>query len=207
MPMRELTGGEIRLAHGLFGDSLDYAAIRIHDRGYARLDAMGDMSFGGHIYLPHRHQPDFSVAPLAAQRLFIHEMVHVWQHQNRVLDLARAALRAWVGHGFRYADAYRFRLAVGRDLLDYGLEQQPAIIEEYFLRQRGGMPMGRCLNDDHEVAALLEEVLGRFLQDPGYARGRVHARRSRPARLASDRNVAPARRSPNANGAPTRSMA
>ena len=180
MSRRGLTDGEIALARSIFGQSIDYGAVRIHDRGFAGLGGMGDMSYGGHIYLPHRHAPDFARAPLSARRLFVHELVHVWQHQNRVLALGRSALREWVRHRFSYARAYLFRLDPACDLLDYGIEQQPAIIEEYFLRRHGGTPMGRCLNDVADVPALLAIVLENFLRDPSYARRRPARRRSAP---------------------------
>ncbi|MCQ8278026.1 hypothetical protein NFI95_06150 [Acetobacteraceae bacterium KSS8] len=178
MAKRSLTSGEIALARGLFGTSLDYHAIGVFDRGYARINALGNMSFRGNIFLPHGHDTDFSMASIARQRLFIHETVHVWQHQNRVLNLAVAAWREARKHRFRYGRAYLFLLDRDKDLLDYGLEQQPAIIEEYFLRQHSGVSMGRCLNRDADIPALLEAVLGRFLHDPGYARRGVERTRT-----------------------------
>ena len=176
MPARRLTDGEIALARGIFHDSIDYAAVRVHDRGYAHLAALGNMSHGGHLYLPQGHTEDFSRAPLSARRLFIHESVHVWQHQNRVLNLAGAALRELVRHRLRYGRAYLFHLDPARDLTDYGLEQQAAIIEEYFLRRHGGPTMGRCLNAEAETPVLLDSVLHRFLRDPSYARRRAPRR-------------------------------
>ncbi len=170
MARRPLTTGEIALARSLFGTSIDYAAVSVFDRGLAAIKALGNMSFRGNIYLPNGHEIDFSLAPIAAKRLFIHESVHVWQHQNGVLNLAASALREAIRHRFRYANAYLFHLDPGKDLLDYGLEQQPAIIEDYFLRAHGGVSMGRCLNESAETQTLLESVLGRFLSDPGYVR-------------------------------------
>lgn len=170
MSQRSLTPGEVALARSIFAESIHYPAVRVYNRGYAFIKAMGNMSYRGNIYLPDSHQEDFSRASLSAQRLFIHEGVHVWQHQNRVLNLAWAALREGVKHQFDYSRAYLFHLEPGRDLLDYGLEQQAAIIEEYFLRRHGGPSMGRCLNTGADTQALLEGVLRNFLDNPSYAR-------------------------------------
>ncbi len=170
MARRGLTDGEIKLARSVFAGAIDYKAVRVYDRGYAFVNALGNMSYQGNIYLPGGFCRDFSVAALPEQRLFIHEMVHVWQHQNKLLNLAVAAVREAVRHRFQYAKAYLFRLEAGRDLLDYGMEQQAAVIEEYFLRRHGGAVMGRCLNEAGSVPALLELVLARFLANPAYGR-------------------------------------
>jgi len=170
MARRELTDGEIKLARSVFAGAIDYKAVRIYDRGYAFVNALGNMSYRGNIYLPGGFCQDFSVAALPEQRLLIHELVHVWQHQNKLLNLAVAAVREAVRHRFQYAKTYLFRLEADRDLLDYGIEQQAAMIEEYFLRRHGGVLMGRCLNEAGSVPALLEEVLARFLANPAYGR-------------------------------------
>jgi len=172
MAGRSLTEGEVTLAQSIFAGSIDYAAVRVYDRGYAFLNVIGNMSYQGNIYLPDGYAQDFSLRPLPEQRLFIHEGVHVWQHQNRILNLAAAAVREGVRHRFDYAKAYLFHLEPGRDLLDYGFEQQAAIIEEYFLRRHGGVSMGRCLNRDGGTDTLLDGVLAKFLANPSYARGR-----------------------------------
>lgn len=170
MSKRSLTDGEIKLARSIFVDAINYSAVRVYDRGYAFLNAFGNMSYRGNIYLPDSHSHDFSLVPLPAKRLFIHEGVHVWQYQNNILNLATAAVREGVRHRLHYAKAYLFRLEPGKDLLDYGFEQQAAIIEEYFLRQHGGTPMGRCLNTEDDTQSLLEGVLENFLKNPSYAR-------------------------------------
>jgi hypothetical protein len=170
MSKRFLTNGEIKLAQSIFSDSIDYPVVRVFDRGYAFLNAIGDMSYSGNMYLPVGHHHDFSRASLTQKRLFIHEGVHIWQHQNNIVNLVVAAVREGVKHQFQYAKAYFFRLDPGKDLLDYGFEQQAAIIEEHFLRKHGGPTMGRCLNEEHDTEALLKGVLKNFLDNPSYAR-------------------------------------
>ena len=53
------------------------------------------------------------------QALFIHEMVHVWQHQRKVMNVKLAAIWEMVEEGFDYEEAYNCKLKVGNDLLDY----------------------------------------------------------------------------------------
>lgn len=198
MSKRGLTAGEIKLAQSIFADSIDYSAVRVYDRGYGYLNVIGNMSYAGHIYLPDGYNDDFSLAPLDKQRLFIHEAVHVWQHQNNILNLAIAAVREGVRHRLKYAKAYVFYLEPGKDLLEYRFEQQAAIIEEYFLRQHRGPTMGRCLNKENNTQALLGSVLKNFLQHPSYGcrkrlmqMGPAHrgdslvGRRANPAQIAT----------------------
>lgn len=70
------------------------------------------------------------------QRLFLtdamllsHELTHVWQWQNRK-KTGYSPLRAAAEHG-NSDDPYLFELTGAPDFLDYGYEQQGAIVEEY----------------------------------------------------------------------------
>ncbi|EPX86597.1 hypothetical protein ruthe_01414 [Rubellimicrobium thermophilum DSM 16684] len=69
------------------------------------------------------------VIPLAEAMLLAHEMVHVWQWQNRELT-GYHPLRAAFEHAGS-PDPYLFDLATSTDFLDYGYEQQGSIMEEY----------------------------------------------------------------------------
>lgn len=66
---------------------------------------------------------------LVAAMLFGHEMTHVWQWQNRERT-GYSPLRAAAEHGAT-KDPYLFDLKGAPDFLDYGYEQQGAIVEEY----------------------------------------------------------------------------
>ena len=66
---------------------------------------------------------------LIAAMLLAHEMTHVWQWQNRALT-GYHPLKAAVEHGVS-ADPYLFDPSATRDFLDYGFEQQGAVVEEY----------------------------------------------------------------------------
>ena len=129
MSSRPLTPGEIALSRTVFGDAIDYAKVRIHRRKWAffqpRHIVMAPM---GHIHFhPEGDRYDFAAAPLGLQALFIHEMVHVWQHQSGLfLPLRRLP---WA----RYAYAF----APGRAFARYGIEQQAMLVQHAFMLRRG----------------------------------------------------------------------
>ena len=135
---RPLTAGEESLARTVFADTIDYAAVRIHHRNYVFWQgAHYIITPNGHIYLGRalRGLTDFSAASLTMQGLFIHEMAHVWQHQQGINVLLRGGLEQ-VRH-FCGFNQYRYRLEAGKALGRYKLEQQGEILRHYFLAQHG----------------------------------------------------------------------
>lgn len=66
---------------------------------------------------------------LVEAMLLSHELTHVWQWQNRART-GYHPLRAAVEHGAS-DDPYLFDLSEAPAFLDYGFEQQGAIVEEY----------------------------------------------------------------------------
>ena len=130
---RCLTPGEIALAHSVFGDAIDYAAVRIHRRKWAFFQPKHvTMAPMGHIHFhPHgdSYCADFADTHLALQGHFIHEMVHVWQAQTR---------GRWFLVLMRWPfDRYSYALKPGWALGQYGLEQQAEIVRHFFLMSRG----------------------------------------------------------------------
>ncbi len=70
---------------------------------------------------------DYCATDLNLQGLFIHEMVHVWQHQQGIfLPLAR--------HPFC---RYDYQLVPGKPFEHYGIEQQAEIVRHDFLLKQG----------------------------------------------------------------------
>lgn len=179
MSKRALTAGEIALAKTVFGDGIDYAAVRLHDRRILppviqeREQAVAN---GNNISFPRgAYSPDFSAEPDAKkQSVFIHEMTHVWQHQNGVVSTPREAVRETLKHAFRYSRTYLHSLDEEKDLTDYGFEQQAAIVQDYFLLTRHGVTASykNRRKDGGDAPALkqkYEAVLRRFLATPRYA--------------------------------------
>ena len=131
MPFRALTPGETALAASIFGDAVDYAAARIANRKWAFFQPRRTtMAPRGTIHFHPEgglYRDDFAAAPLYLQALFVHEMTHVWQHQQGIfLPLRR--------HPFcRYA----YAIKPGQPFHLYGLEQQAMLVQHAFLLRHG----------------------------------------------------------------------
>lgn len=170
---RPLTAGEIRLAQSVFGNSIDYAAVKIHDGAYIAFQPQNSgMTPNGQIYMRDCYEDDYSKQSAGTRAFFLHEMTHVWQYQNKVLNPIAAAARLNLKHKFNYAASYFYFLDKKKDLTQYGMEQQAAIIEGYYLH-KNGEGSRHCKNLEEgwfEKQALYEKVLGKFLKNPAYAR-------------------------------------
>lgn len=175
MTKRALTSGEIELARTIFGDSIDYTSVTVSDKKYAFFHPRGGaMAPDGNLHMYGCYSADYAAANARARALFIHEMTHVWQFQNKILNPVNAAIELTLKHQFNYLAAYDFHLEQDKDLTQYGMEQQASIVEEYFLMKHAGIasPARHCKNicDNAERIRLYEKVLEKFLKNPGYAR-------------------------------------
>jgi hypothetical protein len=175
MTSRPLTVGEIALARGIFGDSIDYAAVSIFDSKFTGFHPSGTaMAPNGNLYMPGCYRDDYAQEDVFYKSTFLHEMTHVWQYQNKVLNPIAEALKLALKHKFNYNAAYAYTLDEKKDLLDYNMEQQASIVQDYFVLKREGasLPWGNCMNEatDAEKTRLFEKVLGKFHADPLYAR-------------------------------------
>ena len=133
---RPLTLGETALAAAVFGDAIDYASVRLSTRKWAFFQPRETvMAPRGCIHFHprgHRYREDFSGSALVDQGLFIHEMVHIWQHQRGLfLPLAR---HPWC--------RYDYALKPGQPLHRYGIEQQAEIVRHAFLLKHGAIVPG-----------------------------------------------------------------
>ena len=131
MAGRPLTPSEVTLARSIFGDAIDYAPVRLHNRKWAFFQPRHTvMAPDGHMWFHPKGQSycdDFCTAGLDAQGLFLHEMTHVWQRQQGVfLPLRR--------HPFC---RYDYALKPGQLFEHYGLEQQAEIVRHAFLIREG----------------------------------------------------------------------
>jgi hypothetical protein len=177
MTSRPLTKGEIALARTVFGTSVDYDTVTISDQKFMGLDFLPKgtaMAPNGNIFMPGCYREDFSTEETLMKSVFIHEMTHVWQYQNKILNPIASAAQLAVKHKFNYQAAYDYRLDGKKDLLDYNMEQQAAIVQDYFAMKQDGSYAywGCCQNDgdDTEKRQLFEKVLEKFTADPGYAK-------------------------------------
>ena len=155
---RPLTGGERDLAASIFADAIDYDRVRIHHRKWFWFHPRRMiMAPDGHLWVHPKSElwsDDYSTERIGLQALFMHEMTHVWQAQQRgrwYLVLMR--------HPFcRYA----YSLMPGWPLERYGLEQQAEIVRHAFLARRGVADAGAPALA--EIEPLVKFVSGSFSQ-------------------------------------------
>lgn len=133
---RALTAGEVALARSIFGDRIDYAQVQLIRRKWAFFQPVNTvMAPRGNIHFHPRgasYCDDFGCGNLTAQGLFLHEMTHVWQHQQGIfLPLAR--------HPFC---RYSYVMKPGQPFSRYGIEQQAELVRHAFLLRAGATVVG-----------------------------------------------------------------
>ena len=148
------------MASLLFRDAIDYSRVRIHGRRYLPFQPKNCcMTPNGSMYF-HRScfLPDYTRGDPPAVHWFIHELVHVWQHQLGYAVRLRGAVRIGL--------SYDYDLAPGKTLADFNMEAQGDLLADYFalrhLRSSAAMRQQRYAGS----LPLYEEVLAGFLADP-----------------------------------------
>ncbi len=136
MTTRWLTPGEKALVTSVFGDTIALDNVEICNRKWFPFQPVKTiMAPTGHIHFHPKgdlFRLDFTKESLGLQGLFIHEMVHVWQHQKGIfLPLKR--------HPFC---RYHYTLKPGWRLEKYGIEQQAEIVRHAFLLREGAIIAG-----------------------------------------------------------------
>lgn len=131
MTRRLLTPAEISLCRSIFGQAIDYDQVTVFNRKWWLFQhPRVTMAPDGNLWFHPKSDlfcDDFCGSPRNVQALFIHEMVHVWQHQQGVfLPFAR--------HPF---SRYDYELLEGKRFARYGIEQQAEIVSHYFLLKSG----------------------------------------------------------------------
>lgn len=157
---RPLTEGEIALASLLFGNAIDYRRVRIHGRRYMPFQPKnccmtpnGSMYFHNSCFLD-----DYSKASTTGQHWFMHEMVHVWQHQLGYPVRLRGAVRVGL--------EYSYVLREGATLADYNMEAQGDLLADYFVLKFLRRPDVMRQRQYGNQLALYERVLAGFLTNP-----------------------------------------
>jgi hypothetical protein len=147
---RTLTPGEVAIARSVFGDALDPAPVRLRRRRWFPLQPRGTvMAPCGHLHF-HPSGPawsdDFSCEAPERAGLFVHELTHVWQTQQRG--------RWWLPLMRHPFCRYDYTLRPGWPLERYGIEQQAEIVRHGWLA-RIGAPVPAGSDPD-----LLERLVG-----------------------------------------------
>ncbi|WP_260921815.1 vgr related protein [Novosphingobium sp. 9] len=133
---RPLTQAERALAAPVFRGALDLDAARIVRRRWWPLQPRNVvMTPRGCIHIAPNAPfacDCFASQRLSLQALLIHELVHVWQHQQGVNLLLRRM--PW--------SRYDYAIKPGWTLERYGIEQQAMIVEHVFTLRHGGRVPG-----------------------------------------------------------------
>jgi hypothetical protein len=87
--------------------------------------------FSRHIYTN-----DFSGEAPDYKWVFVHEMAHVWQWQHGIYRVW-AAIGAFIENLGNYDKAYNYQIDKGKSFRDYNLEQQAAIVADYWASLSG----------------------------------------------------------------------
>ena len=129
---RGLTPGEEKAARGVFGAAIDWGRVRIWARPFVPFQPKRTAVTprGAIHFRPEDHLPDFSLRPFDMTWL-IHELVHVWQHQEGQWVLPRGLWERRYDYGV---------LDRARPFRRYGIEQQAAIVEDWFRLTQGYAP-------------------------------------------------------------------
>lgn len=143
-PSRRLTTDEIRYAREVFADSLDYSPIRITRNSLISTGApkvVGNTIhlravWGADQFARDARGEFMEELTAAGREMLIHELVHVWQHQNGGLayipDSLAAQLMATLKQGSRGgAYAWRPMHRAGLPWAAWNPEQQAALVEDY----------------------------------------------------------------------------
>jgi hypothetical protein len=173
-PNRALTTGEVALLKPIFRDGIDYAKVRVINNSFPLQPENVYMTPRGHVYAPGRlFREDFSAADAYVRAVFVHEMTHVWQHANG-MDLVGQSVVEFTKYRGAYEKAYPYELAQDRDLVEYGMEQQASIVEDYYLVTVVKDHPHRMTNRELTTTqrdALYASVLKNFLGNARYAKG------------------------------------
>jgi hypothetical protein len=158
---RPLTAGEIHMARQLFRESIDYAKVRVHNRGFFWLNLQSRntaVTPNGEIYFNEEDfSEDFSKGLPEQMHWFMHEMVHVWQHQLGYPVMLRGAFRAGLN--------YEYSLRPGTTLSDYDMEAQGNILADYFVLRILNKPDSMVRRQYRYSLKLYDEVLRDFFLD------------------------------------------
>lgn len=175
VPHRGLTDGEKAMLWPIFRDGIDYDAIQILHAAHPFQPSDAYMAPRGHIYAPgHLFREDWSAPDVSAvaRAELVHEVTHIWQFANGMDILVEGVEQLLASRG-KYDGTYRYVLRPDRDLTDYNIEQQAAILEDYYrIRYEGLHPveLGNQNLSIEERDRLYDLVLGEFFHDARYAR-------------------------------------
>jgi type VI secretion system secreted protein VgrG len=140
---RPLTPGEKALLMNVFGAfTLPYSEIKVDTNDHNLGGAINSITPLDVAYLSTLiYVADFSDPGVPADKsgVFVHEMTHVWQFHH---DYHKLLQFGWlyVSKFFDYEKAYPYDLASSSDFDYYNMEQQAAIVEDWWLITHNSRP-------------------------------------------------------------------
>jgi hypothetical protein len=164
MDLRRLHPDEIANAGEIFGEGIDYDAVRI-TRG-SLFAIFSATALGNRINLQAAH---FEAGTLnlneTGMSVLIHELAHVWQYQTSGLRYIASSLGAqfwaWMTTGSRRG-AYDWRKVLHKPWPHWNAEQQAQCISDYN-DALGRARAGKLAAKDTDTLALAGKILGRHL--------------------------------------------
>lgn len=135
---RDLTAGEIQLSQTVFGDLIDYSQVKIMNHPYLPWQAKHViMAPSGYIHARSpNYSHDYSAESRTYQGLFIHEMAHIYQYQQKIHVLLHGALlQSAFFLSFGKYNPYQYTLKPNKAFFDYNIEQQGDIARDIFFNR------------------------------------------------------------------------
>ena len=131
---RLLTPGEQAYAVSIFGNSIDYTRVRVHNTGFTIFqDDHTAVTPNGEVYFPAAvYRNDFSTDVGNAGWL-IHELTHVWQYQHGTNVIVQGILHRDYDYGSLTGS--------NRSFASFHIEQQASIVADYFYLTHGARPI------------------------------------------------------------------
>jgi hypothetical protein len=159
--VRPLTKGEIDMAWMLFQDAIDYGKVKVHGEPYLWFNWQPKnvaMTPDGEMYFHESEfREDFSKEKPRPKNWFMHEMVHVWQHQLNYPVAIRGLVRLGLD--------YKYVLLPKKKLSDYNMEAQGDLLADYHTLKYLKKPNAMRQPEYQNSIELYEEVLHDFFKD------------------------------------------
>ncbi|MEM7624989.1 MAG: hypothetical protein AAF333_05120 [Planctomycetota bacterium] len=151
---RKLSAQETAMLRPIFGNSIDLGRVRIKE-GFAGIYSLNDRPFvmGDTIYMK-----DWAGKTGHARSvLLVHEMMHVWQHQNGGGDYATEAIYTEQRYGQDKAYGFEAPVDAGVPFERLKVEQQATLIEKAF--EAGYFTSGTFMHNGKDYTAYVDRAV------------------------------------------------
>ncbi len=152
--IRRLTEYELVIAREVFGDSLDFSAVRIDANSYF---------IARRLKIAYVRMNTINCWVRMSDATFVHELVHVWQYQHYgALYIARALAAQQTNEGYNYGGLKGLESA--DYMLSFNFEQQGDLVEDWW-RLSNGLDL-KWSNRNVKVAEELKRITSDIQQPP-----------------------------------------